>query len=296
MNALNPMPASVDVVVAPRPRDIGSFDVRRALPSAERRMVGPFVFWDEFGPALFEPGQGMDVRPHPHINLATVTYLFDGTILHRDSLGSVARIEPGAVNLMVAGRGIVHSERTAPDVRAKGFSLAGIQSWIALPEREEEIDPSFHHHGAEALPVIEGEGFSARVIMGALFGKASPVRAFSAMFYADAQLTAGARLKLPAEHEERGAYLVSGVVEIDGQDFESGRLIVFKPGVEIVIAARTPARFMLLGGEPLGPRHVWWNFVSSRKERIEQAKDDWREGRFGLVPGDEEEFIPLPEH
>jgi redox-sensitive bicupin YhaK (pirin superfamily) len=297
MNELNPMPKGVDAVIAPHVRDLGGgFEVRRALPSVERRMIGPFVFWDEFGPALFGPGQGLDVRPHPHINLATVSYLFEGEILHRDSLGSVASIQPGAVNLMVAGRGIVHSERTGPDVRAAGSRLGGIQSWIALPERDEEAEPAFHHHGEGELPLIENEGVRARLIMGRLFGEASPVKTFSDMFYADVSCAAGANVQVEAEHEERGAYLVSGVVEIDGQDFAGGRLVVFKPGAEIVISAKADARFMLLGGEPLGARHVWWNFVSSRRERIEQAKEDWRAGRFGLVPGDAEEFIPAPEH
>jgi redox-sensitive bicupin YhaK (pirin superfamily) len=297
MNDLNPMPADVQAVIAPQVRDLGGgFEVRRALPSAERRMIGPFVFWDEFGPAFFGPGQGLDVRPHPHINLATITYLFEGEILHRDSLGSVESIEAGAVNLMVAGRGIVHSERTGPAVRAAGSRLAGIQSWIALPESDEEVAPAFHHHAEAELPLIEDGGVRARLIMGRLFGETSPVKTFSDMFYADVSCAAGAKVHVSAEHEERGAYLVSGEVEIDGREFTGGRLIVFKPGAEIVVAGKTDARFLLLGGAPLGPRHVWWNFVSSRRERIEQAKEDWRAGRFGTVPGDAQDFIPLPEH
>lgn len=258
-------------------------------------MVGPFIFWDEFGPARFEAGKGLDVRPHPHINLATVTYLFDGEIFHRDTLGSAQAITPGDVNWMNAGRGIAHSERTAPELRATGSPIAGIQSWVALPEAHEESEPFFKHHGADELPVIEEGGKRVRVIAGQLYGKTSPVKAYSEMFYADAQLRAGAALPLGAEHEERGLYLTHGGIEIAGDRFERGRLLVFRPGDAVTIKALTPARFLLLGGANLGPRHIWWNFVSSRKERIEQAKEDWRAGRFGTVPGDETEFIPLPD-
>jgi redox-sensitive bicupin YhaK (pirin superfamily) len=283
--------------IAPKPRDLGdNFMVRRALPAIEKRMIGPFIFWDEFGPARFEAGKGLDVRPHPHINLATVTYLFEGEIFHRDTLGSAQTIRPGDVNWMNAGRGIAHSERTAPDLRVTGSAIAGIQSWVALPETQEESAPFFRHHAESELPLIEGEGKSVRVIAGELYGEQSPVETYSAMFYADARLEAGASAPLDTNHEERGIYLISGAIEIGGQTHEAGRLLYFRPGVPVTIRARGPARFMLLGGAPLGPRHIWWNFVSSRKERIEQAKEDWKAGRFGVVAGDDMEFIPLPDH
>jgi redox-sensitive bicupin YhaK (pirin superfamily) len=291
-----PQTGAVMETITPKPRDLGdNFMVRRALPAAGKRMVGPFVFWDEFGPVQFAPGKGMDVRPHPHINLATVTYLFEGEIFHRDTLGSAQAIRPGDVNWMSAGRGIAHSERTAPDLRARGFPLAGIQSWVALPEAQEESEPFFKHHSQSELPLIEGEGKRVRVIAGALFGERSPVKSYSDILYADAQLDAGASLPLDAGHEERGLYLVSGEIETGGERFESGRLLVFRPGDRMTVKAATAARFMLLGGAALGRRHVWWNFVSSRKERIEQAKEDWRTGRFGKIPGDDQEFIALPE-
>jgi redox-sensitive bicupin YhaK (pirin superfamily) len=284
-----------ETVIVPRSRDIGGFEVRRALPSAQRRMVGPFVFFDHMGPAIFAAGSGLDVRPHPHIGLATITYLFDGEILHRDSLGSVQPIRPGDVNWMTAGRGIAHSERTAPELRAAGTTLAGIQSWIALPKRDEEAEPDFIHHPRADLPVTHGEGVTLRLIAGAGFGLRSPVAVFSDMFYADAALAAGARLTLPAEYEERAIYVAMGRIEIAGQSFDSGQLLVFRPGDAIDLRAGVAARVLLLGGEPMdGPRHIWWNFVSSSKDRIEQAKADWKAGRFGPVPG-ESEFIPLPE-
>jgi redox-sensitive bicupin YhaK (pirin superfamily) len=283
-----------ETVIVPRSRDIGGFEVRRALPSAQRRMVGPFVFFDQMGPAVFEPGTGIDVRPHPHIGLATITYVFDGEILHRDSLGSVQPIRPGDVNWMTAGRGIAHSERTAPELRASGTRLAGIQSWIALPKRDEETDPGFFHHPRASLPVTEGEGVTLRLIVGAGFGMRAPVQVFSAMFYADAALQTGARLTLPAEYEERAVYVAMGEIEIAGTRYPAGQLLVFRPGDAIDLRAVADARVMLLGGEPMdGPRHIWWNFVSSSKDRIEQAKADWKAGRFGPVPG-ETEFIPLP--
>jgi hypothetical protein len=284
-------------VIAPKPRDLGdNFLVRRALPAVEKRMVGPFIFWDEFGPGRFEVGKGLDVRPHPHINLATVTYLFEGEIFHRDTLGSAQAIRPGDVNWMNAGRGIAHSERTAPELRKTGSPIAGIQSWVALPEAHEESAPFFKHHAAAELPLIEEGGKVVRIIAGALFGERAPVQTYSDLFYADVQLAAGAALPLDAEHEERGLYTVSGEIEIAGDAFASNQLLVFRPGDRITIAANTPARFMLLGGAPLGPRHMWWNFVSSRKERIDQAKEDWKAGKFGVVPGDETEFIALPEN
>ena len=286
---------ALETIVVPRPRDIGGFEVRRVLPSAERRNVGPFVFFDQMGPADLAPGSGIDVRPHPHIGLATVTYLFEGTIVHRDSLGSVQAIEPGAVNWMTAGRGIVHSERSDNELRKGRQKLYGIQIWVALPKQYEETDPDFTHYAADLLPQIEGEGKRVRVIAGALFGKASPVKTFSKLFYADAALDSGASLLLDNEHAERGIYLLDGDVDIHGQRFEPGRLLVFSSGDEITIKALPAARILLFGGEPLdGPRHVWWNFVSSSRERIEQAKADWKNGRFAPVPGDSE-FIPLPD-
>ncbi len=289
----------LEAIIVPRTSDLGNgFEVRRALPSAQRRMVGPFIFFDQMGPTVLRPGTGLDVRPHPHIGLATVTYLFEGEILHRDSLGMVQPIRPGAVNWMTAGSGIVHSERTGPEARVRGGPLFGIQSWVALPQVHEETTPAFAHHDVEALPVIEGAGARVRLIAGALDGARSPVRTFSAMFYADVRLEPAARFVLRAEHEERAAYLVDGSVEIAGcgETFGAGQLLIFRPGAEIVLAAQTaPARLMMLGGEPMeGPRHIWWNFVSSSKERIEQAKMDWKEGRFAAVPS-ETEFIPLPD-
>jgi hypothetical protein len=283
------------LIVAPT-RDLGDgFEVRRALPSARRRMVGPFIFLDQMGPAVFRSGKGLDVRPHPHIGLATVTYLFDGEILHRDSLGTVQPIRPGEVNWMTAGQGIAHSERTSPENRAAGGRLFGMQAWVALPKQHEEAAPAFVHHDADAIPLLEGEGVRLRLITGALYGKRSPVRTLSEMFYADAALEAGARLGLPAEHEERALYLVEGSVELDGMTFSPGELLVFRPGSELTVRATTPARMLFLGGEPMdGPRHIFWNFVSSSRERLEEAKADWKAGRFGPVP-QETEFIPLPE-
>ncbi|HEX5707706.1 MAG TPA: pirin family protein [Pyrinomonadaceae bacterium] len=292
--------APVEVVIETRARDlVEGFKVRRVLPSARRRMVGPFIFLDQMGPEILRAGKGLDVAPHPHIGLATVTYLFEGELLHRDGLGTVQPIRPGEVNWMTAGRGIAHSERTPPETRPRGSSLFGIQSWVALPRTHEETAPDFAHHGAAELPLIEGEGKRVRLINGALYGARSPVRTLSEMFYADAMLEGGARLDVPTEQEERAAYVVEGSVKILGdlgdETFVAGQLLVFKPGAEIVLAAQTPARLMLLGGATSdGPRHIWWNFVSSSRERIEQAKEDWREQRFAPVP-EETERIPLPE-
>lgn len=286
---------ALETIVVPRPRDLGGFEVRRALPSAERRNIGPFAFFDQMGPAELAPGSGIDVRPHPHIGLATVTYLFQGTIVHRDSLGSVQAIEPGAVNWMTAGRGIVHSERSDNELRQRRQKLYGLQIWGALPRRYEETDPDFTHYAADLLPQIEGEGKTVRVIAGSLFGKASPVKTFSKLFYGDTVCRPGASLLLNNEYEERGIYLLEGDVDIHGQRFEPGRLLIFSSGDEITIKAVSAARFVLFGGEPLdSPRHLWWNFVSSSRARIEQAKSDWKNGRFAPVPGDSE-FIPLPE-
>jgi len=296
----DPSPALIQHEILPRMRDLGDgFAVRRVLPVAERRMVGPFVFFDQFGPVELAAGRGLDVRPHPHIGLATVTYLFAGGIVHRDSLGFVQPIAPGDVNWMTAGRGIVHSERTDSESRKRPQRLEGIQIWVALPQRHEETAPAFTHYPAATLPLIEGEGKSVRVVAGALFGQRSPVQTLSELFYAAATLTPGATLALDAEHPERAAYVLDGAVEIEGRVFAPGRMLVFAPGRPVAIRAtsdsRGPSRLLLLGGEPLdGPRHIWWNFVSSRPERIEQAKADWKQGRFAPVPG-ETEFIPLPD-
>ena len=288
----------IETIVVPRSADLGDgFFVKRALPSAQRRMVGPFVFFDQMGPAVLRAGAGLDVRPHPHIGLATVTYLFDGEIMHRDSLGSVEPIRPHELNWMSAGRGIVHSERTPPEVRLKDSGVAGIQAWVALPKAHEESDPSFAHFGAGALPVLSDTGYQARLIAGRAGGVQAPVSVLSDMFYLDVMLEAGGRFELPREHHERAAYVVTGQVQVgsDAQLHPPEQLVVFQPGREIVLqAVGGPARVMVCGGEPMdGPRFVWWNFVSSSKERIEQAKQDWLQRRFPAVPG-ETEFIPLP--
>lgn len=287
---------AIEQVIVPRARDLGGFEVRRALPSAQRQMVGPFIFFDQMGPAQFIAGKGMDVRPHPHIGLATVTYLFDGEITHRDSLGSALAIRPGEVNLMTAGRGIVHSERTGQEVRASGQNLFGIQSWMALPKSHEESAPEFAHHDVDALPRLDGEGKRVRVIMGSLYGETSPAKFPHESFYAEAVLAPGALLPLDPDYDERAVYIASGRIDVAGQSFDAGQLLVFRPGDRISILAESNARLMLLGGEPMdGPRHIWWNFVSSSQDRIDAAKNDWRRGRFDVVPGDETEFIPLPE-
>ncbi len=280
--------------IVPRIRELGDgFQVRRALPSAQRRSVGPFVFFDQMGPVRLEPGHGLDVRPHPHIGLATVTYLFEGEILHRDSLGSVQPIRPGEVNWMTAGRGIVHSERTAPELRAAGPRLSGLQVWVGLPREDEETEPEFAHH--EGLPVMEDNGVTVRCILGDVLGMSSPVATRSPTLYADISLTAGRRIALPSEPDERAIYIVEGIVEIAGRTYGVGEMLVFETGVEVLVASHTGARFMAFGGAPLdGPRFVWWNFVSSREDRIRQAAEDWRTGRFPAVPG-ETEFIPLPD-
>ena len=292
------MTDTVQLALIPPVRDLGDgFQVRRALPSRQRRMVGPFIFLDQMGPTDLVAGHGLDVRPHPHIGLSTVTYLFDGEILHRDSLGEVQPIRPGAVNWMTAGRGIVHSERSAPEVRAAGGPLYGIQSWVALPTAHEETAPSFVHHGAETLPFVQDADMRARVIAGSLFGVTSPVKTLSDMIYAEVQLAPSARLRIDAEHVERAVYIVTGGVRVAGQDgvFEAAQLVIFRPDTEIVLTAVGETRLMLLGGEPFAEkRYIYWNFVSSSAERIKQAKQDWRERRFASVPG-ETEFIPLPD-
>ncbi|MCO6442167.1 MAG: pirin family protein [Nitrococcus mobilis] len=286
---------ALEAEIIPRPRDLGGFAVRRVLPAAQRQMIGPFIFFDHMGPAAFEAGQGIDVRPHPHIGLATVTYLFEGELLHRDSLGSMQTIRPGEVNWMSAGRGIVHSERTPTPLRGACSRISGIQSWVALPDEAEEGEPTFAHHGTEELPRLEGEGVRICVIAGALYGKRAPVKTASELFYADATLADRASLILPAEHEERGVYLAEGAIELAGETFEAARLLVFRPDGEIPIHARGSARLLLLGGAAFpSRRYIWWNFVSSTMERIEQAKADWQAGRFEPVPG-EHEWISLPE-
>jgi len=286
---------ALDLVIVPRVRDLGDgFNVRRALPHGRRQMVGPFIFFDHFGPVQFIAGHGMDVRPHPHIGLATVSYLFDGSILHRDSEGNIQEIMPGAMNLMTAGRGIAHSERTPDMQRKHGQAMLGLQSWIALPADKEEMAPSFQHFDAATLPIIEDRNLRARVIAGSAFGATSPVTMVSDWFYVEVTAEAGAAVPLDATYEERAVYLVEGEVDIAGETFAAPQMLIFRPGDRITIKTAKKTRMMFLGGTPMeGPRHIWWNFVSSRKERIEAAKEDWKTGRFGPVP-DETEFIPLP--
>jgi redox-sensitive bicupin YhaK (pirin superfamily) len=290
-------PNSVELVLLPRAHDLGGFEVRRALPAKERQMVGPFIFFDQMGPGEFLAGRGLNVRPHPHIGLATVTYLFDGEILHRDSLGSHQPIRPGDVNWMTAGRGIAHSERTDRALRVRGNRLFGIQSWVALPKAAEETTPAFVHHPGASLPVIEDRGIRLRLIAGEGWGSRAPVTVSSSLFYADAVLAAGASLPLPDGHEERAAYILEGEVEVAGDRFAPGRMLVFRAGDRLALrAGPRGARVLLLGGAAMdGPRYLFWNFVASSRERIEQAKADWQADRFGKVPGDETEFIPLPE-
>jgi redox-sensitive bicupin YhaK (pirin superfamily) len=287
---------AINQVIVPRSVDLGGFQVHRALPSARSRMVGPFIFFDHFGPAVFRAGDGMDVRPHPHIGLATVTYLFEGEIVHRDSLGTAMPIRPGAVNWMTAGRGIAHSERTAADHRAGGEPLHGLQLWVALPVKDEETAPAFAHTAAADIPELRENGMTLRVIAGALHGLRSPVATSWDTLFADAQLKAGTVLPLGAEHEERALYVIDGEIEIAGDRHGPERLLVLKPGDRIDVRAASDAHLVVVGGTAMdGPRHIWWNFVSSRKERIEAAKANWKAGRFGLVPGDTAEFIPLPD-
>ena len=287
---------AIKALIVPRTADLGDgFTVRRALPSAQSRMGGPFVFFDHFGPTVFKSGNGLDVRPHPHIGLATVTYLFDGEIMHRDSLGTAVPIRPGAVNWMTAGKGIVHSERTGTERRAKGDSLHGLQMWVALPAAQEEMAPDFAHYPVEQFPMVRDNGNSVRVVVGSAYGARSPVKTTSETLFADAHLKAGSTLPLDAGYEERAIYLLDGEIEIAGDKFGKDRLLVFRPGDGITIRALTDAHLTIFGGEPMdGPRHIWWNFVSSRKDRIEQAKAEWTGGHFRKVPGDEIEFIPLP--
>jgi redox-sensitive bicupin YhaK (pirin superfamily) len=284
-----------DVILA-RPRDLGGFTVRRTLPSPKRRLVGPFIFWDHMGPASFDPGTGIDVRPHPHINLATITYLFEGEIIHKDSLGSDVAIRPGAVNWMTAGKGIAHSERTGPETRRMGGRVHGIQSWVALPTASEEVEPSFQHLDAKDIPLAETRGVRLRVLAGRAFGVVSPATPLSPTLYADAAMDAGAELAVPDGFAERAIYMVEGRIAYEDATLEEGAMMVLGTGGTPILRALTPARVMLLGGAPMdGERHIFWNFVSSSPERIERAKRDWKERRFPTIPGDDAEFIPLPE-
>lgn len=285
----------IELVIDQRRRDIGGFEVGRVLPQAARRMVGPFIFFDHMGPKVFEAGfpRSVDVRPHPHIGLSTVTYLFEGQITHRDSVGVTQEIRPGEVNWMTAGRGITHSERFE-DLRARGGTMHGIQAWVALPDALEETDPSFAHHDAADLPTYEGDGLWARLIAGKGFGAEAKVKTHSPMFYAHWALEAGAKAQLPAEYPERAAYVAAGEVEVDGHSYGAGKMLVFQPGEPVLFTALSPAIVMLLGGEPVGPRFIDWNFVASSKDRLEQAKADWRAGRMKLPDADDQEFIPLP--
>ncbi|MEQ9560164.1 MAG: pirin family protein [Rhodospirillales bacterium] len=294
---------AITLVITPKEHDIGGLIVRRSLPNRNRRSVGPFVFLDQMGPAVFKPGQGIDVRPHPHIGLATITYLYDGVIGHKDSLGVVQESRPGEIIWVTAGRGIVHSERTPGDVRAAGGPLFGLQAWVALPIDAEETAPSFVHYPAEDLPRWRDGGTEIALIAGTMAGRTSPVEFFSPIFYADLRLAAGAAFTLPPDHAERAAHVAEGEVAIDGQTFQAGQTVIFREGPDVILTAQTAAKVMVFGGAPLDiapdarpnqPRQMFWNFVSHSADRIEQAKDDWKNGRFDMVPGDDE-FIPLPE-
>lgn len=282
-------------LIKPHAKDVGGFTVRRLLPSHPHKLVGPFIFFDHLGPAVFGPGDGLDVRPHPHIGLATVTYLFEGTILHRDSLGTVQAIHPGDVNWMTAGSGIVHSERTPDDARRSGGALHGIQIWVALPKAHEATSPAFEHHPRANLPAIAAPGIGMRVIAGKAFGKTAPATSFSDMFYVSVEMEQGSRFTMPTEYPERAAYLVDGDIEVDGTLLAPQHMAVLTCGQETTIEAKTRARIMLLGGKPIdGDRLLWWNFVASSREAIQQAKERWRAQRFGTVP-EETEWIPLPD-
>lgn len=293
---------AIETLIVPRSRDLGGFEVRRALPAPKRQMVGPFIFFDQAGPAELLTGQGIDVRPHPHIGLGTVTYLFRGDFHHRDSTGADQIIRPGALNWMVAGRSVTHSERTSEESRRGTSSLYGIQTWLALLESHEDVAPSFEQYGKETLPVIEDRGLSVRLILGNAYGERAPAKMFSETFYADVKLEAGCLLPLPDDHEDRGIYIVEGTISIAGQEYSAPQMMVFRPGDKITVAAgHAGARLMILGGATLsGPRYIWWNFVASSRERIEVAKAEWRaqnwgEGRFDPPADDRDEHIPLPD-
>lgn len=287
---------AIENLIIPRSSDIGGFPVRRALPTRERRLVGPFIFFDRMGPAVLRADQALDVKPHPHIGLSTVTYLFDGEIKHRDSLGTHRVVRPGDVNLMTAGRGITHSERTPENLRGHPSSISGLQTWLALPDEKEEIAPEFAHAERDSLPVIEAAGASGRLVIGDFEGLRSPVKTFTDTLYADLSLEADARFPFAASHEERAVYILSGSLEVAGDVFAADQLLAFRAGDDIVLkGGAAGCHLMLFGGAPLNSRrYIWWNFVSSSKERIEQAKEEWRTGRFDIVPGDEDEFVPLP--
>jgi redox-sensitive bicupin YhaK (pirin superfamily) len=284
----------IELVLDGLTKDLGGFTVSRVLPSGRRQGVGPFVLLDHAGPSVMAPGQGIDSRPHPHIGLATLTYLFVGEVVHRDNLGHTQTIRAGAVNWMVAGRGIVHSERSGDATRAAGGAMHGLQAWVALPEEHEDEPPSFAHHPAETHPIFEENGAHGRLLAGNAFGAVAPVRVHSPLFYVHWELRAGARVMMPAEHEERAFLVARGEVEVDGQRFGPPRMIVIAPGASPVLTARLPSTVVAMGGAPLGERFVWWNLVSSRQERIEQAKADWAGGRMPLPPNDDQEWIPLP--
>lgn len=287
---------AVELVIRARPRDLGGFSVRRVLPAVRRRLVGPFIFFDHMGPATFAPGEGVNVRPHPHIALATITYLFEGAIFHRDSVGSAQAIRPGDVNWMIAGKGIVHSERTPPVESAAGHRLHGFQTWVALRKEEEEREPAFLHHPASSLPVVKQQGVELRIVSGHAYGQSAPTPTLTPTLYVDARIAAGSVVDLPVEHEQRALYVADGTIECEGETFGEGTMVVFRPGARVRVRGGLDAKSMILGGAPIdGERFIWWNFVASSKERIERAKLDWREGRFAKVPGDEVEFIPLPE-
>lgn len=284
---------AVKWLIQPSEKDLGDFSVRRALPSSQAPMVGPWIFFDHIGPARFEAGKGVNVRPHPHINLATVTYLFEGEILHRDSLGSEQPIRPGDINLMVAGRGITHSERESPEVRSTSHDLHGLQLWLALPEAEEEAEPAFYHYPSADIPSLDIDGIAIRLMMGSAYGATSPVKTFVNTLYFEAELKSGQTLALP-DCEERGVYVVLGQINIEGSIVQQHEMAILSDKPSVELSANKDCLIVIVGGEPLGKRHIFWNFVSSRRERIEQAKEDWREGRFPKVIGDEDEFIPLP--
>lgn len=286
----------VELTVAPKIRELGGLEVRRVLPDRARRSVGPFVFFDHFGPAVLPPDAPLSVRPHPHIGLATLTWLYDGRVMHRDSLGHTQEIAPGAVNWMTAGAGIVHSERTPERLRGRSLPIHGLQVWLGLPKAEEEAAPSFQHVEAEDLPKVIGKGLQATVVAGRAWGETSPVKVYSDTLYADVRMAAGAGLEVEAEHAERAVYLLSGALDIAGRTHRPGPMLILRGGAAFKATALDESHLVLIGGAPLdGPRHLWWNFVASDRARIEQAKADWRAGRFPKVPGDEEAFIPLPD-
>ncbi len=285
----------IETIITGNRKSLGDFEVGRVLPSPQRRMVGPFIFLDHMGPADFKPGQGVNVRPHPHIGLSTVTYLFEGEIIHRDSLGYTQAIRPGEVNWMTAGKGIVHSERTDPFRRDMGARLHGMQAWIALPTDQEECEPGFEHYQGRDMPAYEGDGLYARLIAGEAYGAKSKVRTASPMFYVHWEMGADVKATPPDGYAERAAYVVSGEVEVDGKSVKAGQMVVFTRGARPVVKSIVPSTLMLLGGEPVGERLIWWNFVASSQELIDRAKADWRDGKMHLPVGDDLEFIPLPE-